>query len=693
MGRRSLSPAWVLLPVVLARGALLRNGGSASAKGKVLRLLADVGESVRKAGEDSELIFSTVHTRDQQLQTSLDGEIASLNTTLGAFDRMQKKYAGDLNASRARLRKLGESAAGWERTAGKYEASVGEAATKFRGLRGNLEALIARLQRAKVSPQGRLLLPGTPYRSRDSQERKVFGSIQRLLAANPELQSQFHDVFGAFAPNGLIQVGAQKLHRPTGLGSVSMTSSLLGRTVTALRMVQGRVHGLQAEAVSEFESEYMKFEGKATIAKASADKEEAAQAQNEQNVEELAFSRTFTDGVLSIDRRFRAKIGAHIKANAELVTSLRELRDSQLKATKDLINLLNGKAGQPDSSETFKLPVGLALLQTSLVKPSDIKVRIDDALRNKVDTHGILMQIKEMLEQSRPIDAGSVQSAVLEFQRLLSTVDGEQSQAEGMKARCESQEFHADEEEEVSKANIALMANAHNHSDASIKAASHNMRLVAAKINALGKASRDFDRFTAQTMKDLGGQNRDRNTIMAAVRKAGEVARVELPAGTSVDFVLQALLRQLKTQEAKEHAYMKQQQTFKAAFSQYTQEYTRLLVERRNHYESTLSALELYNSELGGDLSGVRQALGTSKGLRNESRSLCDGLLKFYEARAKRRSALSSALKAALPTVPEMLTASIGSTDDAGIPDDEDQDDDTVDEGMEQEVLALPPGR
>merc|ERR1719182_1091480 len=239
----------------------------------------------------------------------------------------------------------------------------------------------------------------------------------------------------------------------------------------------------------------------------------------------------------------------------------------------------------------------------------------------------------------------------------LHKIESDQPKFEEARRGCESQKFHANEEQQGLKANLALMSAARDHAAKAIKAAQTNVAGIEKKDQALKKSSKDFSHISAQAIKSLEGQSHDRQTIMMAVKKAAEVVGPTLPAGVSTVELMQSLLEDLQAQEAKEQAYRNQQDAFRAEFMHYVQDYTQLLGERRRHYESTLGVLELHVSELASDLLAQQQTLATGAELRRQSEGLCESVLKFYEKHTKQRAELSKTLRSILPNMPTVLAA------------------------------------
>jgi hypothetical protein len=253
---------------------------------------------------------------------------------------------------------------------------------------------------------------------------------------------------------------------------------------------------------------------------------------------------------------------------------------------------------------------------------------------------------------------------MVEMQAVLRSVEVEKPKLEEAKRGCESQKFHASEEEEGLKANLALMTAARDHAQKAIKAATTNVQGIEKKRQALDKSSADFARISTQSIKSLAGQSRDRKTILMAVQKAAEVVGPSLPAGVSTVQLMQSLMQDIMAQDAKESIYRANQERFQSEFARYVKDYSQLLQERRRHYESSLGVLDLHVSELANDLLAQQQTFNTGHDLQVQSRGLCESVLKFYEKHTKTRADLSSALRVIIPNMPTVL--STGAIENSG---------------------------
>lgn len=396
--------------------------------------------------------------------------------------------------------------------------------------------------------------------------------------------------------------------------------------------------------------------------------------QSGSNPDELAFSTTFMESVLNIDRGFAAKVHDSIRRKAELVNIIRNSRQAQHKTLAALLDLLRGRykvdgAGAEDTDADDVAPAGsISFLQTRAasreqgqsqpahqLKVSSLQYQIEGALKRKEDTHAILLRIKGMLDETAPVNADSVQDLMSELGGVLRSVNAVQSTADQAKQKCESQKKHASLEEQGLRTNMALMDGAHNHTKAAIKAAKSNLQRIVAKTKDLQLSTEEFSKIVAKTTATLEDQSQDRRMIMTAVEKARDIVAQLHEGGPAASALLEQMLKELQEQQAGEHSYRTSEVAFRGSFLGYAQSYLQLLRESRGHYEISLSALELYADEVQGDVAAQMESLATGKELQKESAELCRGILRFHGRHKRRREELSQALRSVLPDVPAVL--------------------------------------
>lgn len=375
--------------------------------------------------------------------------------------------------------------------------------------------------------------------------------------------------------------------------------------------------------------------------------------------DELAFSITFVEAVLRIDRDFTSKVRESMKRKAELVVVIRSARQAQHKTLTALLDLLRGRYKvDVDGAKDQEVDGGVSFLQARASQSprqprvSNLQFQIEAALKKKEDTHEILMRIKDLLGKTAPTNADSVQGLVGELAVVLKAVDTEHSKAEEAKQRCESQQMHAGLEKQGLRANMALMNSVHRHTQAAIQAAKSNLQHIVAKMKDLQLSTREFSKVVRKTTATLEDQSKDRQTIMVAVEKAHEIVALTDAGGRASGALLEQMLRELQAQEAGEHAYRAAEVTFRGTFLAYAQSYLQLLRESRGHYESSLSALELYAEEVESDVASQEDSLSMGAQLQKESTELCQGILRFYGLHKRRYEGLSRTLHEVLPSIP-----------------------------------------
>jgi hypothetical protein len=675
---RGLVEALVLAALLLpapASGAGLRAKTLSPAiarekRPEVAQLLLDIDQSVRKEGADAEIVFATLLTYDQQLEASLWKEMGTMKNTVDRLSAMRATYTKEINASRAELHHLGQAAQGSEAMASRYRAGTSQANIKFDSLLRSVNDLSSLLQGAAITPAGDLVVQAGAPNSHNEQS-KAYDRIRRLLASNRAIQPQFPDVFDAF-----LSVAAVGTHhgKPEVPAQIRMNSALLSRTIKAVEMVKSRLNSQRSQALVQLQSWQRKLSVRATSAEASADEQQGVQAEKEEKVEELSFSSTFTQAVLGIDRGFYEVVQASMQKKADVVEAVRHARQSQIKTLTDLIDLLDGRYSVDDQGakdeQAGNLTSSFSFVQVKQRSKanrhqiSNLQFEIETALHNKADTHGILLRVKAMLDESA-LDTGSLQDVATDMESVLQTVDNEQSRADDAKQKCESQNLHNLQEDHGLRANLALMNSVRNNTKRAMKAARANLKGIRAKTQALDHLAKDFTHTVGQAMTKLEGQSKDRGMMMVAVKMASEMTSGRSQKDTAVysatqrsaaTALLQQMLQDLEKQDAGERAYREATTAFRGNFLSYVREYLQLLKERRAHYESSLSALELYSTEVANDANVQSDSVATGTELKKESTDLCDSILKFYQSHNRRRAELSNALRMVLPKVPDVLS-------------------------------------
>lgn len=679
-GRRSLVGmlALFLLAFSPACAVELRRApptGHAQVRDKLKKLFGDVDASVRKSGEDAELVFSTVFTQEQQLATKLVKEVEVMNHTLVQLTDLQIKY-----------RQANKHNAEGDDTRSMPVDSVPTPPKEAEGMLDSAKLLSNLLQTARLGADEKLQLA--------APADHVFGSLRRLLAQHRHLAPRFPDVYTAFAGRS---------------GEVRMAPALLQRTVLALNEMESERE--RDELAQSFLQRGRRVRLQATTAsRLGAEAERGVRAEDAERSEELDYSVAFTRAVLQKDTQFLETIREGMGQKAKLVDTIRNSREGQLRALKDLLELLGERpgpaAGAGDevalpplaeevspTEEAAMPPVEMTPTDVASEKePSEVEMAIQsstpgfsflevgaeaslqkvlhgiskethDTIRRNGDTHSILLKIKAALDAAEPVDTVSVQSIVTELGAALRDSQKEESKAAEAKRRCEAQELTASEEKEGLKANVALMTTVQNRTKAAIAAATQSLGGLDSKAKSLRNSLKEFQETATQSLKALEGQAKDRTTIMAAMKKASAVAVHDGRRGPAEVTLLSEVQRELRAQDSAEKAYRALENTMQASLLQYVNSYSQLIDERRSHYESAGTALALYADELDGDAVAQRDSLSTSLELQSEGKELCDSIMAFYEQHNKRRQQLSAILRALLPKVPEIMDAEVSEQD------------------------------
>lgn len=620
---------------------------------KMKHLLLDIQESVKKAGEDADLTYATLDTYGQQLDVSLLGEISALNQSLTKLEGARSKYNTQIHQSQHAVHDLDATVRGSDQIANSYRSGTEKIAKKFDGLLASVGSLVALLEQAVITPDGTLVTPEEP--DAHGQPTHVYNAIRRLLLAHSGLAKKYKAVFTTFNPASLLQRS-----RNAASQAVHMTAPLLENTIGALKEVEGSLRNQRSKALGEFETRKEKYQSNALEAKESELAQTGVQAENEEKADDLSFSIHFAQAVMNKDTEFRARVEDAVHKKRAIVASIHKLSSQQLVTLKNLNDIMDGKYSVPvQGHEAARAPVSfLEVRHEDLRVDSGLETEIERTLRNKGDTHALLLKIKSGLDQqsTEQIDADNVKDVMSQLEAVLRAATGEQSKADEVKRRCDSRSYRANAENQGLKANVALMRTAREHTLKTVKAATSNLKGVSQKVAALKKSESDFTQIDATAMNTLEGQAKDRQSIMTALMKAAKIAQGTLPADKAPAVTLmRQLLEEFKEQEALDKSYRAKQRVFKTAFLQYVEDYVQLLGDRRNHYQDTLAALHLYAEELGSDETSQMDALTDSEELQRENADLCQGIMQFYERHEKQRRELISTLRVVLPKVPDIL--------------------------------------
>jgi len=563
-----------------------------------------------------------------------------------------------------------------------------------------------------------ILRPAEQQLSKQQLVARSMFALQHLLMEHQVLQPRFHDVYVAFVPrafmsSALIQEKtAKNVKAVKGPRRVRLTPALRQHTIAALKTIQAMIQSGKSQALLQTGTQ-QKATMEAATAEANSHERQGIQADEEKNAQELAFSVTFAEAVLRIDHDFQSKVLESMAKKANLVSAARTSRETQHKTLLELVDLLRGRyvvdelsgqkedvasaLGQKEDQMMDAFPsegsvdftigpeesvveeeIPLAFMQVAAkgsgaaggtskaaakssegaggaMQVTNLQQEIETALRKKENTHGILLKVQAMLDRDAPVSADSVQQVVNDLGGVLRDVEGEQSRSLDVKRKCEEQTVHASREDQQMRANLALMITVRNRTKAAIEVAKRNLVSIVNKTKNLESSTQEFSNIVAKMSRTLEDQSRDRATIMAAVRKAREIVARRTSAGPAADALLYRMLQEVQSQDAKEREYRSEEVNAKDSFMAYTRGYLQLLQERRGHYQSSLSALELYSDEVESDAAAQAATLGTDGELQKESRELCAGIMLSYRRHSNRRKELSRMLRTVIPEMPGVM--------------------------------------
>jgi len=338
-----------------------------------------------------------------------------------------------------------------------------------------------------------------------------------------------------------------------------------------------------------------------------------------------------------------------VSAKALLIAEIREDRARQQKTLKSVMDLLIGGYNVPSVQS-------LSFMQTQAENTphlAELQTSVETAIHSDKDTHELLMQLKSQLDADVPVDAGSVQNVVKHMNEVIHSVDAQQSRADEVRRRCQAQAAGGEKEAKDLKAVAGLVSSDSIHTKEAIKAATANLKGVAAKSKALIKSASDFQKVSSEALQALKGQSKDRATMIAAVRKAVDVESGA--TGAPAKALLQELGEELRSQETREADFRKQQLSVQEQFEQYVNYYVKLLKERENHYKGSLSSLKLYANEIASHRTAELAESNGEDELNGESADLCATILAMYERQSQRRGALKEELKSVVPQVPSIM--------------------------------------
>jgi hypothetical protein len=631
--------ASILLHTNLATAA-----ATTTAVEKLGRLFTDIAESVRKASQDTELVFAQVYGFDKQLEVSLMHEKTMLNSTKSSLSRLRKQSMIEKSQSTLELSRLEAALRGSAATDAHFQASESHADATFDGFQNTIAQTLASLRHAKAAKADSNVVI-----SKDLVA-KVRHSLRSASyrTGKGKLQKEFRDVYAAFETNRSPE---------------SLTRKLLGRTMKLLQELATSSTQRRTKLLVQLEGRRQRLTARTTDASTKADAARRKLSEEVQHTSELSFSVGFSSAAGHIDDNFLTKVRDQMTRKTDLVLQLRAARSGQLTTLKELSDLVSRneekQIGASSTSLSFlqRSPPSSTRRPAPTLDFSALQTEIEAAIRQKNDTHAILMRMKAALNPSPPTE-DSVNNVVAAIGTAMRSVDTVQTSAEDATRACTAQRFAVDDDQRRLRSTLSLAAASENHTMAAIRATRHDLDGIASKAQALNHSATGLAEVSSQLRKVLNKQRRDRSTIHAALRKAKELAGQSLDPVTAPPAMalLGRLVEQYHAEDSGERAYEAQQLALEREDAAFTRDYNQLLTERKLHYQSSLSALELYASEIVGDANTKQAALANGAQLQDAGQDLCDSIMTFYKKHTARREHLSGVLREVLPKIPDVLS-------------------------------------
>jgi len=376
--------------------------------------------------------------------------------------------------------------------------------------------------------------------------------------------------------------------------------------------------------------------------------------QSQLGSEELSITMKFARGTLQRDLAFQEALKSGMAKKEAKVQAISHLREEQMLTLSKLANTLQG-----DGSSH-----AVAFLQTDTVaRGPSIKASIEQALKQKGNTHQILMQIKEMLGAAAPVQVEDVRGILKELGATLQMVEREKSHADEASKRCQAEESQRLQGRKDLESNVALMKTASAHAESAVRLARHALDNITAKMQVMQQSPQEYAKSCAQPLKTLQRQAHDRATIRAAMQKAEAVVSHVAPLSPTVGLFRQ-LAEEMDSEEKAQQDLHSEDSRTQSLLQTFADESLLQLQDEKLHYERSVSGLELYLDELRSDTLVQTKSLEAGKDLDDESEQLCDSIMSVIAKRAERRAQLDNQLRDVYPRLLDYFgTGSVGDMD------------------------------
>merc|ERR1719379_1267775 len=602
----------------------------------------------------------------------------ALKSTLGTLENAQTDEITQVQSEEKELRQLHDAADGNTAIASNYEEGTKRVADKFGGVLMSMKALIALLKTSVVTPDGVLVTQEEP--DEHGGATRVLQAVNRVLASHKDMVSPA--LLSVFCSNST--------------SAPSLTPDLLESLVKTLGDIEGKVEGKRTVALAQFESKHQKYLADAHLTTAEQEKKQGLMAEGQRHFEEVVYAVDFTKAVVTKDEQMIEQLRTYSAAERKIQGDLKVLHKKQETTLQNLVDLLDGKfkaiaAGDmetkpvyagpetqhmewlwedhkdaPPGEQTPSVTQPVSFLQmrskpeASLV---GIRSQIEDTLQKQGDTHAILMKIQEVLhgQEGGSPDVSNVREVLSGMQQLLSELKQQKIADTAARQKCDEQSYRLTEGEAAADASLSLLSAAKDHLHVTKDAAKTNLGGLEKKKGALAELQAEYLKMRNQTGRTVNSQQKDRETIMLALKKAHTVCGRFLSSEESGALTMMEQLMSLFQNVAElEKLHAQAEDQLQGALLAYISDYEQLLADRQMHYEEALSQLALTYEELEADSAQSKGSAAELGQVKASEKLYCTSLLAHFSSRQARRDRLVAQLQQIVPKIPDILNLQRG---------------------------------
>jgi len=600
--------------------------------------------------------------------------VDALSKTSASLKSAQEAQNGEVANQEKELRQLHDAADGSSAIANNYASGTSRVSNKFDSVLLSLKALVALLKTSVVTPDGTLVTQEEPDSNGESSQ--VLKAVRKVLSSHSKLVDA--PLLATFTSNST--------------AAPALTPALLEDLVKTMEKIERTVDDKRTTALTQFASKHEKYMADAQLTVAEQQKKQGLMAEGKRHFEEVVYAVDFTKSVISKDNEMLSQLRTFAAAERKIQNDLTVVRQRQEQTLSNVLDILDGKfkaaaAGQTGGDSQPESPAYAAPTQQHAEwlweehqaeeKPvSFLQVReapkaglmgirseIESALNKKQDTHAILMRIQDALhgQEATAPDAENVRQVLGGMQSLLTELKESKITTDSAKQKCDEQMYRLSEGEASAQASVALMGAAKDHLHITKDAATTNLGGIEKKRLALEQLRNEYEKIRNQTQRSAATEDKDRATVVMALKKAHTVCQRVLPSEEAGALtMIEQLVSLFANVGELEKLHSRAEEELRGALSGYINDYEQLLVDRNMHYEESLASLALTYEELSADLDASTNSLQSLDEVKEMDQEYCNSLLKHYDARSKRHDRLVSLLDRVVPQIPDILNLQRG---------------------------------